>query len=89
MLNEKFQREGYGLEKFKNGDRVTILFSILFAASIILYYSFINMYTLGLLAGMGGALAYRTIKTMNNIGDLNYLPFVPALAVGALAGFFL
>ena len=79
----------YLYKKFKNGDKVTCVFSILFILSIVLYYCCANVYTLGLLAGLGGALAYRTIKTMNAADNLSYLPFVPALAAGALIGLFL
>ncbi|MBR6127018.1 prepilin peptidase [bacterium] len=76
-------------KKYKNGDKVTIIFSILFALSIGLYFYSLNVCTLGLLVVFGGLLAYRIIKTMSDADNLNYLPFVPALAAGALAGFFI
>ena len=72
--------------KFTNGDKIICLFALLFCLGTALYYVYPNVFTLGILAGFGGAFAYRTINNINAENRMNYFPFVPALAAGALIG---
>lgn len=72
-------------KKFKSGDKLTLLFSLLFTLNIFVFEFWVqNIFTVFILIFFGAVLAYRILKTLNSEEQLNYLPFVPAFMLSAL-----
>ena len=77
-------------QRFKAYDKKTCIFSILFILSILLFKTVSgNIITLICMAVIGLLLCTSIIKGMKQEQNLNYLPFVPALSVGAILGIIL
>lgn len=71
--------------KFKSGDKITCILAILFILSASLHQFYVQNYlTLMCLFASGILLAYSILKNIKNNEARNYLPYVPALAAGAL-----
>ncbi len=71
--------------QYKNNNKMTCILGVLFALSVVIMEAaWQNYYTLAFLIITGIALAYSIIKNIKKVENRNYLPYVPALAVGAL-----
>lgn len=77
-------------QRYKAYDKRTCIFSILFILSILLFKTVSeNIITLICMAVIGLLLCSSIIKGMKQEQNLNYLPFVPALSIGAVLGIIL
>lgn len=81
----------YLYNKYKSGDKATLIAFIFFILSIVTFYTkYQNYWTLSLVMISGFALAYFVMKGIKQAENRNYLPYVPALAIaGAYYIFFL
>lgn len=71
--------------KYKADDKATCITSILFTLSVVIYYAkWQNYWTLTILAITGLLLAYFILKGIRKTGEVNYLPYVPALTTAAV-----
>ena len=71
--------------RYKAGDKLTCIFSVLFVMSILAFERFAqNFWTATALMSTGIILSWSIIKGLAFEGNRNYLPYVPALAAGFL-----
>ena len=70
--------------QYKNNNKLTCILGVLFALVFVIFQTWQNYYTLAVFAITGLALAFSILKKIKNTENRNYLPYVPALAVGAL-----
>lgn len=71
--------------QFKNDNKLTCILGVLFALSFLLLKTvWQNYYTLAIFMLTGIALAVSILKSIRKVENRNYLPYVPALAAGAL-----
>lgn len=71
--------------QYKNNNKKVCILSILFTLSILVFETvWQNYYTLAILVIIGLCLAFSILRSVKNIENRNYLPYVPALAAGAL-----
>ncbi len=70
--------------QYKNNNKLTCILGVLFAFVFVIFQTWQNYYTLAVFAITGLALAFSILKKIKNTENRNYLPYVPALAVGAL-----
>lgn len=71
--------------QYKNNNKTTCILAVLFALSfVIMEAAWQNYYTLGLFMLSGIALSISILKNLSKVENRNYLPYVPALAIGAL-----
>ena len=74
-------------QRYRAYDKKTCVLSILFTVAVLLFKTVSeNMITLVLMATLGLLLCISVIKGMKQEQNLNYLPFVPALFIGAVLG---
>lgn len=72
-------------KQFKNGQKLTCIFSILFILAVLAHQTLMqNWYTFSFLAISGLALVISILKGLRNEVTPLYLPLVPAFAIGAL-----
>ena len=77
-------------QRYRAYDKKTCVLSILFTVAVLLFKTVSeNMITLVLMATLGLLLCISVIKGMKQEQNLNYLPFVPALSIGAVLGIIL
>ena len=71
--------------QFKNDNKKTCILSILFVLAVMTFkLLWQNYWTLAVLVITGAMLAISILKNIKQEENRNYLPYVPALAVGAL-----
>ncbi len=70
--------------QYKNNNKLTCILGVVFAFVFVIFQTWQNYYTLAVFAITGLALAFSILKKIKNTENRNYLPYVPALAVGAL-----
>lgn len=71
--------------QYKNNNKITCILGVLFAlAFVIMEAAWKNYFTLGLFILSGITLAISILKNLSRTENRNYLPYVPALAIGAL-----
>lgn len=71
--------------QYKNNNKITCIFSILFILSAMIFkLLWQNYWTLASLVIIGATLAISILKNIKQEENRNYLPYVPALAIGAL-----
>ena len=71
--------------KYKSGDKRTLIAFILFILSIITFYTkYQNYWVLALVMISGFCLAYFVLKGIKQTENRNYLPYVPALALAGV-----
>ena len=71
--------------QYKNNNKSVCILSILFILAALIYKTLWQNYlTFGILALAGIFLSIAILKTLKNAENRNYLPYVPALAIGAL-----
>lgn len=71
--------------QFKNNNKLTCILGIFFALSFVIMQTvWQNYYTLAVFMIFGIALAISILKGIRKVENRNYLPYVPALATGAL-----
>ncbi len=75
--------------QYKNNNKLTCILGVLFALSFAVFETIAqNFYTLAVFAALGLALAFSILKNIRNAENRSYLPYVPALAAGALVFLF-
>ncbi len=71
--------------RYRSGDKTTVLLFCIFLIFVILFKLYFQNYlTMSGVAVSGIVLALSILKTIGKTENRNYLPFVPALSVGAL-----
>lgn len=71
--------------QYKSNNKKVCILGVLFTVSILLFETvWQNFYTLGIMMFFGLWLAFSVLKGIKNAENRNYLPYVPALAAGAL-----
>ena len=71
--------------KYKQNDKQTCITAILFILSILVFETVAqNIFSLIFLFVTGCLLAYFVVKNINNEENRTYMPYIPALAAGAL-----
>ena len=71
--------------RYKSDDKLTCILSILFILAGLVFKSGIqNYWTIGAVASIGIMLAWAILKGLEDEGNRNYLPYVPALSIGFL-----
>lgn len=71
--------------QYKADNKLVCILGVLFALSILVLETvWQNFYTLAIVMILGLWLAFSVLKGIKNAQNRNYLPFVPALAAGAL-----
>ena len=71
--------------QYKNNNRFTCVMSVIFITSVLVFTKAVqNYWTLALLIISGILLAVSVLKNIKTEENRNYLPYVPAFAVGAL-----
>ncbi len=71
-------------KQFKNNNKLTCILGVIFGLAFVIFQTLQNYYTLAIFAIIGLTLAFSILKNLNHIEERNYLPYVPALAIGAL-----
>ena len=71
-------------KQFKNNNKLTCILGVIFGLAFVIFQTWQNYYTLAIFAIIGLTLAFSILKNLNHIEERNYLPYVPALAIGAL-----
>ena len=71
-------------KQFKNNNKLTCILGVIFGLAFVIFQTWQNYYTLSIFAIIGLTLAFSILKNLNHIEERNYLPYVPALAIGAL-----
>ena len=73
------------INKFKSGDKLTCILSVLFIISAVILQRFPqNLFIIALIIIFGIMLAYSILKGIKQEKNRSYFPYVPALAIGAL-----
>ena len=71
--------------QYKNGNKLTCILSVLFVLVVLVYCKlWMNYWMMGVLIILGILLSISILKNIKQEGNRNYLPYVPALALGAL-----
>ena len=71
--------------QYKNGNKLTCILSILFILTGLVYCKlWMNYWMMGVLILLGDMLSISILKNIKQEENRNYLPYVPALALGAL-----
>ena len=71
--------------QYKNNNKLTCILGVLFGLTFVFFQTWQNYFTLAIFAIIGLALAFSILKNLKqNTEERNYLPYVPALAIGAL-----
>ncbi len=71
--------------QYKNNNKKVCILSVLFTLSILVFETLgQNYYTLAVMLFIGLYLAFSILRSVKNVESRNYLPYVPALAAGAL-----
>lgn len=71
--------------QYKNNNKKVCILSVLFTLSILVFETlWQNYYTLAVMLFIGLYLAFSILRSVKNVESRNYLPYVPALAAGAL-----
>lgn len=72
-------------QKYKNNDKITCIFLILFMLSVV-YYKTLNQGYISFFAVIitGIVLAFSVMKSIRSEENRSYIPYVPALALGGL-----
>ena len=71
--------------RFKNGDKLTCIMSVLFALCGVLFETvWQNYIMLALFALIGAILIYGILKGIRSEENRNYLPYIPALSLAAV-----
>ena len=71
--------------QYKNGNKLTCILSVLFVLAGLVYCKlWMNYWMMGLLILLGILLSISILKNIKQEENRNYLPYVPALALGAL-----
>ena len=71
-------------KQFKNNNKLTCILGVIFGLAFVIFQTWQNYYTLAIFAIIGLTLAFSILKNLNHTEERNYLPYVPALAIGAL-----
>ena len=72
-------------EQYKSNNKLICILAILFTLSILIFQTVTQNYITFLLVAISGLwLAFSVLKSMKQTKNRTYLPYVPALAVGAL-----
>ena len=71
-------------KQFKNNNKLTCILGVIFGLAFVIFQTLQNYYTLAIFAIIGLTLAFSILKNPNHTEERNYLPYVPALAIGAL-----
>lgn len=71
-------------KQFKNNNKLTCILGVIFGLAFVIFQTLQNYYTLAIFAIIGLTLAFSILKNLNHTEERNYLPYVPALAIGAL-----
>lgn len=70
--------------KYKSGDKATLILSVLFTLSVVTFYTkWQNYITLAFVILTGTALTYFVLRGVKQAENRNYLPYVPALTAAA------
>ena len=71
--------------QYKNNNKLTCIMSVLFILSVLIFLKLSQSYfALGFLVLSGAILAISILKSIKTEENRSYLPYVPALATGAL-----
>ena len=71
--------------QYKNNNKKTCILGVLFTLSILIFETAVqNYYTFAVMAVLGLWLAFSILKGIKKTENRMYLPYVPALAAGAL-----
>ena len=71
--------------QYKNNNKVICILAVLFILTVLVYYKLcINFWVIGILIFLGILLSISILKNIRKEENRNYLPYVPALAFGAL-----
>ena len=71
--------------QYKNNNKKTCILGVLFTLSILIFETAVqNYYTFAVMAVLGLWLAFSILKGIKKTESRMYLPYVPALAAGAL-----
>ena len=71
--------------QYKNNNKKTCILGVLFTLSILIFETAVqNYYTFAVTAVLGLWLAFSILKGIKKTENRMYLPYVPALAAGAL-----
>ena len=71
--------------QYKNNNKTTCILSVLFILTALVYYKlWLNYWLMGVLILLGILLSISILRNIKQEENRNYLPYVPALAVGAL-----
>lgn len=75
-------------KKYRNGDKLSCLIALLFAAAVIIHLLYVqNIFTILSLVILGCILSYNTLKNIKSSEKLTYFPFVPAFFIGTIIAF--
>lgn len=70
--------------EYKNNNKLTCILGVLFGIALVIFQALCqNYYTLALLLITGLGLVFSILRNLKNSETRNYLPYVPALALGA------
>lgn len=71
--------------QYKNNNKLTCVLGVLFGIAFVIFQALSqNYFTLAFLVITGLALAFSILRNIKNSETRNYLPYVPALSIGAL-----
>ena len=71
--------------QYKNNNKLTCILSVLFILTVLIYYKLAaNYWIAAVLIITGISLAGSILNNIKREENRNYLPYVPALALGAL-----
>ena len=71
--------------QYKNNNKVICILAVLFILTVLVYYKLcINYWVIGILIFLGILLSISILKNIRKEENRNYLPYVTALAFGAL-----